>query len=310
MAEDNMEISYDDHGDDDIDINIDIDQDNQDEDYMIEDEKSEADTHDDVMVDEDETNASFAMEDDDYMPDHNEDGVEVEIVEVAEIEMTRPTDNHASSHDLIHEPVVDDQVVSVQEPVTAITHEADIFEVESEQNATAAEVPIIKQPDVGETAATAYNTDNSNIPPVLDQPALKEETAQQDHSSQLVSQQILDNQDTEDPATDSISNGAQMADLISVDRDIVVHYNDVEYTMVSSSENDDPNAYFLKDSTVLAKPLSALFTALRDVLGDEVPSRDELCLVIDDLGLETTEVSISILHDNFLLTLLTDNILQ
>ena len=84
---------------------------------------------------------------------------------------------------------------------------------------------------------------------------------------------------------------AARQEIKSEERTIVVQWAGGEYPLVASSEFDDPDSYFLKDSSSISEPLHVFFFCVRDALGDEVASQDELILTIEDLGLETFEVS-------------------
>ena len=281
-----MEISYDDHGDDDIDINIDIDQDNHDDDYMIEDAHSEAGTNDDVMVDED--NTSFAMEDDDYMPDRTVEDIQPEIVEVTEIEMTRITETEAEETiDNLFAPsgpLEDQQDVEVQEVDASQTVEALL--------PPSAQTDAVDQ-SASPVAAPAPITDSHHEPPASPKKfPLSEEVSESNIAPPSPPKSVQLEQ--ADGATEESSvQPTPEQELAFDERIIMVHYNDQEYALVCSSESDDPDTYFLKGSHVLQEPLSIFFACLREILGDEVGPQDELCLAIDDLGLETFEVSYS-----------------
>lgn len=294
MAEDNMEISYDDHGDDDIDINIDIDQENQDDDYMIEDAHSEAGTNDDVMVDED--NTSFAMEDDDYMPDHTLEDVHAEVAEITEVEMTRATeidsavDNPSAPSTLPEEPQhAEEQEIEASQPLETAPP--------SQEETNQPEQPIMP-----------VTTPGSFIDPLQEAPASPKKSLE---TEDVVHTDIAPpsppksiQHDHAHDQTEALSlQPTPKQELISEERTIMVQYIDTEYALVSSSEFDDPDSYFLKDSNVLKEPLSIFFAIIRDILGDEVGPQDELCLSIDDLGLETFEVSKSSLQGGPLLTI-------
>ncbi|CZT08163.1 uncharacterized protein RAG0_13332 [Rhynchosporium agropyri] len=77
---------------------------------------------------------------------------------------------------------------------------------------------------------------------------------------------------------------------------VVVVYREVEYKLFSNSEHDDPDSYFLSDISIAEKPLSALFAAIREVIREDLAEEDELCIVVDSLGLQAEEVS-SIVED-------------
>lgn len=277
-----MEISYDDHGDDDIDINIDIDQENQDDDYMIEDAHSEAGTNDDVMADED--NTSFAMEDDDYMPDHTVEALQAEGVEVTEVEMTRATnidltvDNQFASSTLPEEV----QVAQPQE-IVAASQPHDTEPVIQEESTTP-EQRVMPETTPGSLDLTAQEAPASPKKSPESEGVVNTEVARPP-PPQSVQHDLVD-----EKTDNSSPQPTPKQEIISQERTVIVQYGGSEYALVASSESDDPDSYFLKDSDVLTAPLSVFFVCLREVLGDEISSQDELCLSIDDLGLETFEV--------------------
>lgn len=277
-----MEISYDDHGDDDIDINIDIDQENQDDDYMIEDAHSEAGTHDDVMVDEDST--SFAMEDDDYMPDHAVEDLQPEVVEVSEVEMTRATDIDLTVDNPLPSSTLpeQEQVVQTQETVEiSQPHDAEP-DVQAESNTS--DQPLLPVTAPGSLDDTAQEAPSSPKK-ALDSDVVNTGVAPLSPPKSV-------QHDLVDEKTDNSSiQPTPKQETTPRERTVIVQYGGSEYALVASSESDDPDSYFLKDSDVLTAPLSVFFVCLREVLGDEISSQDELCLSIDDLGLETFEVS-------------------
>ena len=74
-------------------------------------------------------------------------------------------------------------------------------------------------------------------------------------------------------------------------QDVIVVYRSVEYALFSTSELDDPDSFFLSDTSIAEKPLSELFKAIRLVIQEELTDEDELCIAVEDLGIETDEVS-------------------
>lgn len=285
-----MEISYDENGDDDIDINIDIEPENQDEDFIIEDARSEAGTNnDDVMIDED--TASYPMEDADFVPEHDLHDVGTETHEVSEVEMLKSnsTDIHPFHSEVITDLGIqaderwdldkpaDDTHYSIKSVEIDRLHSEDRSNIVEEEPVSQAQSPpgldasIQKPSSPSRTAPQQEEEPTKKSPPhMVDESNLGEE-----------------GDDAVDLSVHEVQTGY---DLISQDRTIIALYKDTEYALVSSSEFDDPDSYFLKDSSVLKEPLSIFFAAIRDVLCDEISPVDELYLAIDDLGLETSEV--------------------
>lgn len=285
MVVDEMEISYDGHDvDDDIDINIDIEPGNNDEDFIIEDARSEAGTNDDVMLDED--NASYNMEDADYVPEEElQDAIDTETIDVSELEMLRPhdTEQHAFSSNAVPSPLQSED--RYDKPVDDTISFAQAVQAEQLEPEEVSKI-------VEEVAAqpTPSPTIRKESPPLSDEKPQDEENTMPQSPPQ-----DLQEQEQENGEASSVDENGQRVNieqnLISEERNITVGYQGSEYALVASSESDDPDSYFLKDSSVLKEPLSALFAVLRDILHDEIPTGDELVFTIDDLGLETCEVS-------------------
>jgi hypothetical protein len=74
-------------------------------------------------------------------------------------------------------------------------------------------------------------------------------------------------------------------------REVLVYYQQTEYTLFPTSELDEPDSYFLSDLAICDKPLSSFFASLRDVIHDDLSDEDEICLSVEDLGLDIEEVS-------------------
>lgn len=288
MADDNMEISYDGHGDDDIDINIDIEPDNQDEDFIIEDARSEASNNDDVMIDED--TASYEMEDADFEPEHDLQDIDTETIEIAEVEMLRSNDTDAhifpleatTNHVLQDESWTFDKSNDTESSIKAV----EIEQVHHEEPSNIATEVVAQLPSSPRAAVNSPKPSPS--PSDINQQ--QEETINKENPSDISAE--TEQGEAAPSATDAPEQETQTEQyLISEDRNVIVVYHESEYNLVSSSEFDDPDLYFLKDPSVMKEPLSTLFAALRDVLSEEISPGDELCLTIDDLGLETSEVS-------------------
>lgn len=73
---------------------------------------------------------------------------------------------------------------------------------------------------------------------------------------------------------------------------IALRYAGFKYSMFAVSDDDDPNTYLLKDSSVASSTLTDLFRACRIALGQDVNDEHELRLYIDDLNLTICEDSI------------------
>jgi len=284
-----MEISYDGNGDDDIDINIDIEPENQDEDFIIEDARSEAGTNnDDVMIDED--TASYPMEDADFVPEHDLHDVGTETHVVSEVEMLKSdsTDIHPFPSEVITNLGIQaDERWDLDKPADDTHYSIKSVEIDrlhSEGRSNIVEEPVSQaQSPPGLDASIQKPSSPSKTAPE------QEEESPQKSPSHMVDESNL-GEEGDDAVDVSVHEVQTVYDLISQDRTIIALYKDTEYALVSSSEFDDPDSYFLKDSSVLKEPLSIFFAAIRDILRDEISPVDELYLAIDDLGLETGEV--------------------
>ena len=286
-----MEISYDGHdGDDDIDINIDIQPGNHDEDFIIEDARSEAGTNDDVMLDED--NASYNMEDADYVPEEElQEVIDTETIDISEHEMLGPneTDQNTFPPNAVPSPLQsEDRYININ-PVDDTTISAVSAQAEQLQPKEVYKI-------VEEVAAQPTPSPEADVTLQKASPPVSDEKPQEAENINPQSPaQVLEEQEQESGEAPQVDENGQEANveknLISEERNITVGYQGSEYALVASSESDDPDSYFLKDSSVLKEPLAALFAVLRDILHDEIPAGDELVFTIDDLGLETCEVS-------------------
>lgn len=289
MVVDEMEISYDGHdGDDDIDINIDIEPGNNDEDFIIEDARSEAGTNDDVMLDED--NASYNMEDADYVPEEElQDDIDTETIDVSELEMLRPhgTDEHTFPSNAVPSPLQSEDRYTNNKPVDDTISFAQAAQAEQLQPEEVSKI-------VEEVAAqpTPSPTIHKESSPLSNEKPQEVENINPQSPPQVLEEQEQEQENGEASNVDENEQKVNIEqNLISEERNITVGYQGSDYALVASSESDDPDSYFLKDSSVLKEPLSALFAVLRDILHDEIPAGDELVFTIDDLGLETCEVS-------------------
>lgn len=70
---------------------------------------------------------------------------------------------------------------------------------------------------------------------------------------------------------------------------VIVSWDGKDYPLFSTSESDDPDSYFLSDTSILDKPLVRFLEAIREVVHGDLGDEDELVLSIDDLGLEISE---------------------
>ncbi|KAG9244131.1 hypothetical protein BJ878DRAFT_542591 [Calycina marina] len=72
---------------------------------------------------------------------------------------------------------------------------------------------------------------------------------------------------------------------------VKVIYLEVEYNMFSTSDTDNPDTYFLSDTSVARHSASELFLAMRGVIHDDIYDGELLIISIDGLGIVFDEVS-------------------
>ncbi len=83
---------------------------------------------------------------------------------------------------------------------------------------------------------------------------------------------------------------ARHSSPVAVRHEMYISYGQTDYKLFAKSEDDDPNHYFLKDTSALELTLAEFLSSLRDVISEEVSPLDELVMHIDGLGLEFAEV--------------------
>ncbi|KAI1360635.1 hypothetical protein F5Y08DRAFT_44690 [Xylaria arbuscula] len=80
---------------------------------------------------------------------------------------------------------------------------------------------------------------------------------------------------------------------------VCISYGQTDYRLFASSDDDDPNQYFLTDKMVINLPLSRFLTSLREVISEEISPLDDLVMEIDGLGLEFSESTTPDFLDKF-----------
>lgn len=314
MVDDSMEISSDNGRSDeqgDIDLDLDLTGDHGDEDFILEDATSHVDfgddfhpqpsavVNDDIMLDDD--NESYQMEDADILEEETEHIIEQESMSFA-------TDGDALYY------VVDGQIgnQSLADDTNGLAYEGyDANKVEplGFDLQQSAEVVLpeenLQDPDNSPaksgTEVVAQGTSGpgsqlsspsrQSLPPVApaeprSPPASILEACPSPVHSTHANTDPISLHDSDNSTVDIPS----VKDASSLEHVIVV-YRDVEYALFSASEHDDPDLYFLSDKAIAEKPLSEFFRAIRDVIRDDLTDEDELCLVVDSLGLQAEEVS-------------------
>lgn len=326
MADDSMEISSELGGhnaNDDIDIDIDFTAGPTDEDYMLEDAESDVEfresfenvpqnTNDDVMVDD--YNSSFPIEEQHYTDnDEQLQDVPDEILDEPEMDISNnelPASDHADSTGSDHGtqgPISDVQLADSALETTSIDVNQGTSQVRSPQHGETllpAESPSPSFPPglpndtntIHESHANMVNDDESKSSSekntsVDDGKHLHDSGDYAEHQAEPVSAHD-DATVIETEATEEIPNEEQAhtVDMDEAYSRIMVSYQDTQYALFSSSENDDSDSFFLKDRSIIQEPISSFLNALRDILQEELADDDELCIGIDVLRLEFGEV--------------------
>lgn len=327
MADDNMEISSElgqNNGGDDIDIDIDFVPEEPDhvyEDHILEDIKSDIDfeeTNDDLMVDDD--NASVPMDDVDLasegdiqndlsnqeapaeMTDAVPVGSEVRDmlgVDVTEdhlkIEATGMTWDVTKGPDALvekiieqvpKEPAVAEKVATKASEVPEVSKAAEIPEESEVPETTEAKEVAQEQSFIEATSETGESTtnDKETASDVVDAQSHEIPEEHEEHEAEHREQAVVD-------------GVVSKSDVLSfTPTNVTVLYQDTDYSLISTSEADDPDSFFLKDDALTRAPLQSFLDGLREVIFDELSPDDELCLAIDDLGIEICEVSFPMVY--------------
>lgn len=335
-----MEISSE-HGhnadDEDIDIDIDFTTGQTDEDYILEDAEPHGDfdnglqhnslnvNNDDLMVDDDDR--SYVMDDADVEPENAR--MESDIIEMP-YAAEEPTINPFSGMDtegllqLATDTPVQNQnlpwehtqhvegsgSLSAAEPGVEVGDSHDTFHTEKE---IVSDEPLLKVVEVSEEAVAEQPEESlpadPTSEPVNERPTSTEEplieiTSSADNKEAVgvpETDQTVTSSNTEVEREDK---GPYEVDAeLSLALSIVVVYQATEYALFSTSENEDPDSYFLSDISILRKPLSTFFASIRHIIQDDLSGEDELCLTVEVLGLETDEVMFKTNYRSFMANL-------
>lgn len=323
MADDSMEISSQhghSDGDGDIDIDFDFTSAPVDEDYVLEDAALPADFgedlrpqpspaigNDDLMIDEDVD--SYPMDDADLL--HGEEGqIQHEAL---------PFDNESSFH-LEEDPnhglhfEGDDlnsgaaYMYGQQESSEAQVVENDASEgnpLDAPQGGDSQAAEVVPVPDVEKPSADVAQHEFRRASPLygspksaVSAPAPKSPPAPNLERGPTSPTHTSEYHET-NASSPSLSGDGGKGDITTPrnsPQEVMVVYQSVEYALFSSSELDDPDSFFLSDTSIADKPLADLFNAIRQVIQEDLSEEDELCMAVEDLGIETEE-SAALLHD-------------
>jgi hypothetical protein len=324
MADDSMEISSD-HGhnigDGDIDIDFDFTSAQVDEDYVLEDATLNADFrdnfhpqpspaigNDDLMIDGDVD--SYQMDDTDLL--HDEDGqiMENEVLPFA-------------TEDPLHfaEVQIDGTQFGADESNGAVDYtsryqessEAHVFDNDATAGYSAdgpypedVQSAELAAPEAEKLSTDLAQHDSRTASPFQGSPqsAVSAQVPRSPPASNPEHGSVSPGHTSDHPETKLMSpsvagDSGKVVETTSLDvtsilpppRDVMVVYQSVEYALFSSSELDDPDSFFLSDLSIAEKPLAELFAAIRQVIEEDLSDEEELCMAVEDLGIETEEVS-------------------
>ena len=328
MADDSMEISSEiGHNDGDIDIDFDFTTAQVDEDYILEDATLTADAggdpgpqpspafgNDDLMIDEDVD--SYSMHDAD--PLHGEEGHSIDH-EALPLDIEGPfhagedpnlgfhfganNSNNATDYIYAHQESLEVQVAGNHTPEGNsgdIPHQKDLQQ-EDLQPAEVAPIPDSENlasefsEHESRTASPVQRSPKSTViaqapksPPV---PSRKHESTSPDPTSEHHESNLASKSVSGDGITAIKNTSLDEKTIVPSHQDVMVVYQSVEYALFSSSELDDPDSFFLSDMSIAEKPLADLFKAIRQVIQEDLGDEDELCIAVEDLGIEADEVS-------------------
>lgn len=312
MADDDVGLSSEhlEHaGNDDIDIDIDLLTAQQDEDFILEDVETDrsledaAVGNDDIM--QDEENASYQMDDVDILQDEHVENLQMEdayqskapgadffSTEMGHNQGDVPENyiglNGASeaamddltNHATFFREVEDEQVLEVHgvsDTDLVKTRKTEIFELPPQLPVSEESLTSEGQPE-GQLLSVGPRTTS----PKGTEPSVQDQTGHGTVSGLV--DPIAQGQDGVDPAADQERNVPQLR--------VIVLWRDAEYDLTAVSDGDDPDSFFLQDVKLIKEPFPSFLAALREVVLDELDPEDELCLTIEDLGLEVSEVSL------------------
>jgi hypothetical protein len=326
MVDDSMEISSE-HGHnagEDIDIDIDLTSGQVDEDYMLEDAASNASFgesflpqpspplgNDDVMIDDDDE--SYPMADAELIHNDVEQNTGHEAVamsfsgpDASQFTGEEPEDTaHLNADGLpqdagliweahdVQEQEVNKPNVKVQKSEEAIAYgdeepfiDPDTKEAEESRELTANNNSQTTSPQ-NRSLPIATTDDQPGSPlAAVQEPGLGSPDQTSNHS------------DTE-PLAVAVEDVKQTVDSTSLDDgnalrpapEVIVVYQSIEYGLFSTSESDDPDSFFLSDVSITEKSLIDFFKAIREVIHEDLTDEEELCISVEELGLEIDEVS-------------------
>lgn len=317
--------------DEDIDIDIDFTTGHADEDYILEDvlphetidndflfEASPGAGQDDLMVDEGEDDETYHQVHTDISPDYNGQNIADEAA-VMPFTATNGPAPYMEEHQAVHSDHF--EVASARETVSPEHRDApNGSAVETDLHLQDHKEPAIHKnedhidkvnsTDLG-TEAPATPRDNTIPQPTSSHDHSPNALAPKEHPKspsaalpkpadespkRITSQDDLDISASHEYQEEALHGESEVAHLtegshVPAAPAILVLYQETEYALFSTSELDDPDSFFLSDTSILDSPISHFLKAIRDVIHEDLADEDELCLSMGDMGIEVEEVS-------------------
>lgn len=312
-------------GDDDIDIDIDLETGQNDEDYILEDVNSDAGheeaviSNDDVMIDDE--NISYPMYDVDALQEEHIEMEDADLSDMPATGLNNPGIDIALGSDA---PLYSAGLDEASETVIDESHsnEGPLRDIEAEQ--IPGDQTLVEETEVpGKRSVNADSTLSPSTSPIQHDPGAQIGADQHVTLSDPAYSHSFNagpgNQDPTNPVTASseiATVAGQTQDELEVKfgigdnitlaaEKVIVIYRDAEYALFSSSESDHPDTFFLKDGNLVNGSLADLLAGLREVIHEDLGSEDELCLAVEDLGIEISEVSLHQVFSRYLSMTLT-----
>lgn len=324
--EDVMELStdFDRHngtdGDTDIDIDLVPDQpEDQDNDYMIEDTRSEGGTgsqafpnetsNDDVMLDDGgsqaDLNEANALQDEDlddagdyFQDDANQDSLALQgNIDEFDDNTLQPIDQITPQTDHGFSTLADTFEAKTKEQLEKEISDNRVEDVLSslgtEDNAEILQQSFHDSNIVGLAGSNLENTRD-----VLDWPENPTSIANTETAQEATNKDLDSRPQPEEPASKSASSNPrpteppqEQAYEATTVHPVVVVYQDVEISLFPPSDQSDSYTFFLHDEGLATSSIYDLLLACKEVLADSISEEDELELTIEELGLCISEVS-------------------
>jgi len=322
-VDDIMEVSSEHNhnaGDEDIDIDIDLTAGQADEDYILEDATSNAGFDDDLhpqpspatgndepMIDDDNGDDLYQMHDEHLLTEET-DGMDHETHNMS-FNPPESTDVHFEEKQVLNNTnaanAPESRIENSEVPGESAERTATEADIHRQHTREAADSGKGDHPSDLVNETDARNVDSPQESSRSSTPNARDPTPIDHLTSPLATaHESLNRTPTDTISTDGAPHISEESenpvDVPSAEdpsnlpaHGVTVVYRNSDYALFSTSESDDPDSFFLSDLSITKKPLISFFDALRDVIHDDLAVDDDLCIVVEDLGLEIVEVSYS-----------------